>query len=62
MIPDGVHEQTEDWTIFFLNQTPGNTISSIFTPGDEEEDADDKKDLLYVLNLVRTKHDKSVKR
>ncbi|KAG8846289.1 hypothetical protein FRB96_002041 [Tulasnella sp. 330] len=63
MIPDGVHEQTEDWTIFFLNQTPGNTISSIFTPGDEEEEeADDKKDLLYVLNLVRTKHDKSVKR
>ncbi|KAG9034597.1 hypothetical protein FRB95_013050 [Tulasnella sp. JGI-2019a] len=62
MIPDGVHEQTEDWTIFYLNQTPGNTIASIFTPGDDDEEAEDKKDLLYVLNLVRTKHDKSVKR
>lgn len=61
MIPDGVHDQSEDWTIFFLNQTPGNTIASIFTPGDEDEESHEK-DLLYVLNLVRTKHDKTVKR
>jgi hypothetical protein len=61
MIPDGVHDQSEDWTIFFLNQTSGNTISSIFAPGDEEEH-EDNKDLLHVLNLVRTKHDKSVRR
>ncbi|KAG8907144.1 hypothetical protein FRB99_005252 [Tulasnella sp. 403] len=61
MIPDGVHDQSEDWTIFFLNQTPGNTIASIFAPGDEE-DGDEKKELLHVLNLVRTKHDKTVRR
>ena len=62
MIPDGVHDRSEDWTVFFLNQTPGNTISSIFAPGDEEEQQEDNKELLHVLNLVRTKHDKNVRR
>lgn len=63
MIPDGVHDQSEDWTIFFMNQTPGNTITEIFTPsGEEEEVHEERKDLLHGLNLVRTKHDKSVRR
>lgn len=62
MIPDGVHDHSEDWTVFFLNQTPGNTIASIFTPGEGDEGHDDKSDLLHVLNLVRTKHDKTVRR
>lgn len=61
MIPDGVHDHAEDWTVFFLNQTPGNTITSLFTPG-EDEGHEDKHDLLHVLNLVRTKHDKTVRR
>ncbi|KAG8914716.1 hypothetical protein FRC02_004857, partial [Tulasnella sp. 418] len=61
MIPDGVHSHQEDWTIFFLNQTPGNTVSKLLV-GDEEEEADTKQELLYVLNLVRTKHDSSVRR
>ena len=69
MIPDGVHDQSEDWTIFFLNQTPFNTIAPVLaldTPGVRtsriEEDEDGNPELLYVLNLVRTKLDKTVRR
>jgi hypothetical protein len=69
MLPDGAEKQLEDWTIFFLNQTPFNTIAPVLaleTPepnGDDLHKEDgDKPELLYVLNLVRTKHDKSVRR
>ncbi|KAI0261918.1 hypothetical protein BGY98DRAFT_1182354 [Russula aff. rugulosa BPL654] len=47
---------------FLLNQTPFNTIEPVLaletpdSPGKEN-----KSDLLFVLNLVRTKHDKSVR-
>lgn len=72
MLPDGAEKQLEDWTIFFLNQTPFNTIAPVLAlekptanghkqEGDEERDAD-QPELLYVLNLVRTKHDKNVRR
>ena len=57
MLPDGAERQPEDWTIFFLNQTPFNTIKPIVTD-DTEEDGE----LLYVLNLVRTKLYKTVRR
>ncbi|KAL1918084.1 uncharacterized protein VTP21DRAFT_3350 [Calcarisporiella thermophila] len=58
MLPDGAHMRSEDWTVFFLNQTvPDPDAISSGTNGDKE-----KKPLLYVLNLVRTKHDASVKR
>ena len=69
MLPDGAEKQLEDWTIFFLNQTQFNTIAPVLaleTPhtndqglGGEDESA---SKLLYVLNLVRTKHDKTVRR
>jgi hypothetical protein len=51
------------WTIFFLNQTPFNMIEPVLaletpdSPGKE-----DKSELLFVLNLVRTKHDRTVRR
>ncbi|KJA19960.1 hypothetical protein HYPSUDRAFT_43867 [Hypholoma sublateritium FD-334 SS-4] len=72
MLPDGAETQLDDWTIFFLNQTPFNTISPILAldtpevksvglPG-EEHNASDRPELLCVLNLVRTKHDKSLDR
>ncbi|KDQ14075.1 hypothetical protein BOTBODRAFT_33187 [Botryobasidium botryosum FD-172 SS1] len=70
MLPDGAHSQTEDWTIFFLNQTPMNTIAPVFAP-ELPERSDDKSavpseeskpELLYVLNLVRTKKDQAVRR
>jgi hypothetical protein len=74
MLPDGAETQLDDWTIFFLNQTPFNTISPVLaleTPevkpeglgGDANHgDAGAKPDLLCVLNLVRTKHDKKLDR
>lgn len=69
MLPDGAERQPEDWTIFFLNQTPFNTIAPVLaldTPGVRtsriEEDEDGNPELLYVLNLVRTKLDKTVRR
>ena len=70
MLPDGAERQAEDWTIFFLNQTPFNTIAPVLAlegsdthdaAVDEEED-ETKPELLYVLNLVRTKLDKTVRR
>ncbi|KZV67875.1 spindle pole body interacting protein [Peniophora sp. CONT] len=65
MLPDGAEKQLEDWTIFFLNQTPFNTIAPVLaldTPEANGNTESDKPDILYVLNLVRTKHDKSVRR
>lgn len=71
MLPDGAEMQVDDWTIFFLNQTPFNTISPVVgldSPdlkasklAGEDDDVDDP-DLLCVLNLVRTKHDKTLNR
>ncbi len=53
MLPDGLEMHDEDWTTFFLNQTAFNRI----TPITDGADAGDR-DLLYVLNIVRTKRDK----
>jgi len=74
MLPDGAETQLDDWTIFFLNQTPFNTISPVLAldtpdvkpvglPGDHDSNlGGNKPDLLCVLNLVRTKHDKTLDR
>lgn len=67
MLPDGAERQLEDWTIFFLNQTPFNRIAPVLAlqsesgPGTSDPE-DDNEELLYVLNLVRTKHDSTVRR
>ncbi|KAI8137550.1 docking domain of Afi1 for Arf3 in vesicle trafficking-domain-containing protein [Fennellomyces sp. T-0311] len=55
MLPDGAHLRAEDWTIFCLNQT-------IPDLDNEQETKDEEKPLLYVLNLVRTKHDATARR
>ena len=70
MLPDGAERQPEDWTIFFLNQTPFNTIAQVLAldkpsaNGSERNGngGGDEPELLYVLNLVRTKLDKTVRR
>ncbi|KAF7315952.1 Protein mesA [Mycena indigotica] len=73
MLPDGAETQLDDWTVFFLNQTPFNTISPVLaldTPevktaalaGELQNGEGDKPDLLCVLNLVRTKHDSTLER
>ena len=66
MLPDGAEKHLEDWTIFFLNQTPFNTIEPVLAlekPEDGHGDGQEPtQELLYVLNLVRTKQDKSLPR
>ncbi|KAH8830839.1 mesa protein [Flagelloscypha sp. PMI_526] len=72
MLPDGAETQLDDWTVFFLNQTSWNTIQPVLPmdtpeaklaplPGDEVN-PEEGKELLCVLNLVRTRHDKSLQR
>ncbi|KAF9236644.1 docking domain of Afi1 for Arf3 in vesicle trafficking-domain-containing protein [Melanogaster broomeanus] len=67
MLPDGAERHLEDWTIFFLNQTPFNTISPVLAletpePSHAQSDGETRPELIYVLNLVRTKHDKTARR
>ncbi|KAI9251940.1 docking domain of Afi1 for Arf3 in vesicle trafficking-domain-containing protein [Phascolomyces articulosus] len=59
MLPDGAHLRAEDWTIFCLNQTiPDIDKEQEIVSNDDTEE----KPLLYVLNLVRTKHDATARR
>ncbi|KAF9114811.1 hypothetical protein BGX27_009759 [Mortierella sp. AM989] len=58
MLPDGAHLRPADWTVFFLNQAKpapwnGNKVLS---------ENNEENPLLYVLNLVRTNHDASIRR
>ncbi|KAJ2721439.1 hypothetical protein GGI07_003952 [Coemansia sp. Benny D115] len=53
MLPDGAHTRESDWTMFFLNQK---------APDENGRVPEGGPPLLYVLNLVRTKHDKEVRR
>lgn len=74
MLPDGAHDRTEDWTVFFLNQTAALTVrppastSPATIPGAEPSDAPSESashggaELLYVISLVRTKKDTTVRR
>ena len=75
MLPDGAHLRAEDWTIFYLNQVPSNTVVDFMdaeTSSDSEFGSEpgaerkakgkQKKELLYVLNCVRMKEDKSLRR
>jgi hypothetical protein len=63
MLPDGAEKHLEDWTIFFLNQTPFNMIAPVLALESQDSTGrENKPELLYVLNLVRTKHDKNVRR
>lgn len=59
MLPDGAHMRSEDWTVFFLNQTIEETEKSNQRKLDDDVE---EKPLLYVLNLVRTKHDVNARR
>ncbi|KAI9473716.1 MAG: docking domain of Afi1 for Arf3 in vesicle trafficking-domain-containing protein [Benjaminiella poitrasii] len=57
MLPDGAHLRSEDWTIFCLNQFTPEADRDI-----EQVKPDPENPLLYVLNLVRTKHDATARR
>lgn len=84
MLPDGAHDRTEDWTVFYLNQIEPLTVKPKLlesTPegldalqarnakrasreGDSNVTAqyEEGGGLLYVLSLVRTKKDATVRR
>lgn len=74
MLPDGVHARSEDWTVFFLPNHDINASSigkthaakgSISSNGGQSiksSKGKDRENLYYVLNLVRTKHDNTVRR
>ncbi|ETS60005.1 hypothetical protein PaG_05996 [Moesziomyces aphidis] len=78
MLPDGVHTRTEDWTFFFLKppgtQRPAlrdaaadddrssQSHASVSASGSQDPSSWLSDDLTYVINLVRTKHDNTVRR
>ncbi|KAH9855323.1 spindle pole body interacting protein [Lenzites betulinus] len=63
MLPDGAERQPTDWTVFFLNQTPFNTIKPVLALDTESKEAEeDGSNMLYGINLVRTKLDSTVRR
>ncbi|KAG2227363.1 hypothetical protein INT45_004318, partial [Circinella minor] len=64
MLPDGAHLRAEDWTIFCLNQTIPDLDKEqeITTTTNTKDNTEEEKPLLYVLNLVRTKHDATARR
>ncbi|KAI8461707.1 docking domain of Afi1 for Arf3 in vesicle trafficking-domain-containing protein [Phakopsora pachyrhizi] len=87
MLPDGAHDRNEDWTVFFLNQTPRLRVNTprpstenwekttTVTPTNPSRVLESKQELLsrtaseesserllYVINLVRTKKDTTVRR
>ncbi|GJJ15121.1 hypothetical protein Clacol_009396 [Clathrus columnatus] len=65
MIPEGVHRNQEDWTYFMLNQTPDSTVEPVIADADSITGSvieGSSSELLYVLNLVRTNRDKTLRR
>jgi hypothetical protein len=75
MLPDGAHDRTDDWTVFYLNQIPALTVDPTLLNGvqptvEEEGKArvgsegsrSDGSGLLYVVSLVRTKKVATVRR
>lgn len=65
MLPDGAHARGEDWTVFMLRGGQRNAgVDGNNVDDDDDGDGDDadRDDTTFVLNLVRTKHDESVRR
>lgn len=77
MLPDGAHLRGEDWTVFYLGQTESMSVSpmlshedkarlskrmSMLPPSERPRRGTPGGGLLYVLNCVRMKEDKSVRR
>ena len=92
MLPDGAHLRPEDWTVFYLGQTPSSAVDPMLShevqspsssrarpvsmasstnrtsivdslpAGEKPKRGVAGGGLLYVLNCVRMKEDKSVRR
>jgi len=77
MLPDGAHLRGEDWTVFYLGQTASMAVAPVlsheptavagrpvssYPPGERPRRGTPGGGLLYVLNCVRMKEDKSMRR
>ncbi|KAG5518183.1 hypothetical protein PMAC_003369 [Pneumocystis sp. 'macacae'] len=63
MLPDQAHMRAEDWTIFFLHKDTSKSIKDEINIYENLEDTEESEPkLMYVLNLVNTKHDPDAKR
>jgi hypothetical protein len=70
MLPDGAHLRSEDWTVFYLNQRKPDagplaaslTTSDGASPNKEKPTPDSTGEMLFVLNCVKMKEDKTVRR
>lgn len=70
MLPDGAHLRSEDWTVFYLNQRSRGagglavrgTLSTLANHGGMQLEGDDVSEMMYVLNCVKMKEDKTVRR
>lgn len=77
MLPDGAHLRTEDWTVFYLNQTKATTTVTFNDAANSDSSQEElgssnasstgpsatpKQELLHVMSLVRTKHGAAYKR
>jgi stress response protein SCP2 len=61
MLPDGAHLRSEDWTIFYLNQT-GQHAQPSHNNENETVAGNGLRETLFVMNCVKMKEDKSVRR
>ncbi|RMD40310.1 hypothetical protein DV735_g4799, partial [Chaetothyriales sp. CBS 134920] len=65
MLPDQTHMRQQDWTMFFLHKDSGNPEEEAAEKAISSQARRDRRaapPLMYVLNLVNTKQDSSVKR
>ena len=76
MLPDGAHDRPEDWTVFYLGQVPALVTDPALLAkaradikgkgradqSPPQEAPNDDNGLLYVISLVRTKKDATVRR
>lgn len=72
MLPEGVHNRQQDFTIFFLNRDKKSSTTSVSVPKVKEEsvvetpatvnEKDPLAEFMYCLSVVKTFHDSTVRR
>jgi hypothetical protein len=64
MLPEGVHNREQDFTIFFLNRKQATEAAERTQTAQDEKtaEADPLKEFMYCFSVVRTHHDATVRR
>ena len=62
MLPEGAHNRDSDYTVMFLNRKAPHVDEAYWLNPLQEQPTTATTNFLYGLNLVRTKHDVSVRR